>query len=98
MVDRLQSETKQKANQFNTPLDDNIHRFNELLDIIDRPVNTDDYNINVPHRTLIGPTQSVVEVNQPQLAPGPPDPEEAVQLEAEKETQVPGEPVEEEKK
>ena len=89
MVDRLlsESDTKRKTNQSNAPPDDDIHRFNELLDIIDRPVNTDDNN--VPHRqNLVGPTQSIVEVHNPQLAPQ--DPEEAAQLEAEKESQCPG--------
>ena len=77
-VDRLlsESESKPKTNRLNAPLDDDdIHRFNDLLDIIDRPVNTDDYN--VPHRqNLIGPTKSVIEVHKPYFAP--PDPKEGV--------------------
>ena len=55
MVDRLltESEAKRNTNQLVFPPDDDIHRFNELLDIVDRPVNTDDYN--VPHRQdLVG--------------------------------------------
>ena len=84
MVDRLltESETKQKTNhcQLDAPHDNDIHRFNELLDIIDRPVNTDDYN--VPQgQNLVGPTHSVVEVHKPYLAP------EAVHLESEEENQ-----------
>ena len=55
------------------PLDDDIHKFNELLDMIDRPVNTNDYNIPLKLKAT-KPTQSVVEVHHPQLAP--PDPEE----------------------
>ena len=44
MVERLltESETSRKTKQLNVPLDDDIHRFNELIDIIDRPVKTDD--------------------------------------------------------
>ena len=87
MVDRLltESETKQKADQQSYPLDDDIHRFNELLDMIDRPVNTNDYK--APNRqNQVGPTQSVVEVHKPYLAP--PDPEESIGLQEEK-----GEPV-----
>ena len=56
----------------NPPLDDDIHRFNELLDVIDRPVNTQDYN--VPDEP-VKPTQSVVEVHQPRNLAAP-DPEE----------------------
>ena len=56
----------------NPPLDDDIHRFNELLYVIDRPVNTQDYEVPVKP---VKPTQSVVEVHQPRdLAT--PDPEE----------------------
>ena len=49
------------------PPDDDIHRFYELLDIIDHPINTNDYN--VPLKVApVSPTVSVVEVHQPQLA------------------------------
>ena len=56
----------------NPPLDDDIHRFNELVDVIDRPVNTQDYNVPVEP---VKPTQSVVEVHQPRNLAAP-DPEE----------------------
>ena len=57
------------------PLDDDIHRFNELLDIIDRPVNTSDYKVPLKKKPVQKPTQSVVEMHHPQLVPH--DPEEA---------------------
>ena len=53
------------------PPDNDIHRFHEILDMIDQPVNTNDYK--VPQKP-VQPTQSVVEVHQPCLTP--PDPEE----------------------
>ena len=56
------------------PPDDDIHRFNELLDIIDRPVNTDDYRVPLLRQNPVEPTKTVVEVHQPYLAP--PEPEQ----------------------
>ena len=41
--------------------------------MIDRPVNTNDYQLPLKHKP-VKPTQSVVEVHQPYLTP--PDPEE----------------------
>ena len=77
MIDRLFSDTDPKPKpkrHWSPPPDDDIHRFNELLDMIDRPVNTNDYK--VPHKQKpVKPTQSVVEVHHPYLTP--PDPEEA---------------------
>ena len=43
MIDRLLTDTDQKSKpkrHWSPPPDDDIHRFNELLDMIDRPVNT----------------------------------------------------------
>ena len=60
---------------YSAPLDDDIHRFNELLDIIDRPVNTSDYKVPLKKKPVQKPTQSVVEMHHPQLVPH--DPEEA---------------------
>ena len=57
------------------PPDDDIHRFNELLDIIDRPVNTNDYKVPLKKKPVQKPTQSVVEMHHPQMVPH--DPEEA---------------------
>ena len=56
------------------PPDDDIHRFNELLDIIDRPVNTDDYRVPLLRQNPVEPTKTVVEVHQPYLPP--PEPEQ----------------------
>ena len=57
------------------PPDDDIHRFNELLDMIDHPVNTYDYEVPVKQQEPMKPTQSVVEVHQPRNLAAP-DPEE----------------------
>ena len=64
MIDRWFTDADPKPKHpWRPPPDDDIHRFNELLDIIDRPVNADDYNI-VPlkQQNPVKPTQSVVEV------------------------------------
>ena len=54
------------------PADEDIHQFYELLDMIDSPANTNDYNIKPKSA---GPTQSVVERPKSQLAPAtPPSP------------------------
>ena len=67
---------KCKPRQQTSPLPDNdIHRFSELLDMIDRPVNTNDYTVLSKQKSA-EPTYSVVEMCQERdLAP--PDPEEA---------------------
>ena len=46
MIDRLfiKTDPKPKAKHKSPPPDDNIHQFNELLDMIDRPVSTNDYS------------------------------------------------------
>jgi hypothetical protein len=79
MIDRLSTDTDAKPkpeHHWSPPPDDDIHRFNELLDVIDRPVNTNDYKVPVKQREPVKPTQSVVEVHQPRdLAAA--DPEEA---------------------
>ena len=54
------------------PPDDDIHRFNELLDMIDRPVNTNDYTLPLGQKT-IEPTHSEVVVHKPCHVP--PNPE-----------------------
>ena len=78
MIDRLFTDTNPKLkpkHHWSPPPDDDIHRFNELLDMIDRPVNTNDYKVPLKQKP-VKPTQSVVEVHQPYLTP--PDPEEAI--------------------
>ena len=77
MIDRLFTDADPKPKlerHWSPPPDDDIHRFNELLDMIDRPVNTHDYKVPMKQREPVKPTKSVVEVHQPHdLAP--PDPE-----------------------
>ena len=63
---------KDLKKEANLPPDDDVHQFHDLLDIIDHPVNTNDYKVTVKQAI---PTFSVVEVHQPQLAP--PDSEES---------------------
>ena len=80
MIDRLFTETDSKPNprlrRWSQPPDDDIHRFDELLDELDCPINTDDYNtVPLLRPTPVEPTYSVVEVHHPCLAPS--DPEEA---------------------
>ena len=79
MIDKLFTVSAPKAkpkSHCSSPPDDDIHRFNELLDIIDRPVNTSDYNVPLKKKPVqTQPTQSVVEMHHPQLVPH--DPEEA---------------------
>ena len=77
MIDRLFAEGDPCSNpqrHWSSPPDDDIHRFNELLDTIDRPVNTNDYHVPLRYKP-VEPTQSVVEVHHPYLAPS--DPKEA---------------------
>ena len=58
------------------PSDENIHRFNELLDMIVGPVNTNDYNVPLLDREPVQPTYSVVEAPTESHSDQP-DPEEA---------------------
>ena len=50
------------------PSDEDTHRFQELLDIIDRPANTNDYEL-AQRQQSAKPTRSVVEIRQPLLQP-----------------------------
>ena len=51
----------------NAPPDDDIHRFDDLLDELDGPVNTADYDIApLLTPTPVKPMYSVVEVHKPQ--------------------------------
>ena len=81
MIDRLFStNTDPKPHperHYSPPHDDDIHRFNELLDMIDRPVDTHDYTVPLEQQNPVQkPSQSVVEVHHPKLAPT--DPEEVI--------------------
>ena len=77
---------KQKRINHEPPSDNNIHRFHELLDMIDRPVNTNDYNIPQVRPKPVEPTYSVVEIPKPHLEP-PPPPLEEIKEELEHESQ-----------
>ena len=64
---------KQKFKHQNTPPpDDDIHRFNELVDVIDRPINTNDYKVPLTQKTK-EPTHSVVEMYHSNLEPTVPE-------------------------
>ena len=70
IIDRLvlfiDTDPKPKPDRYwSPPPDDDIHRFYELLDVIDRPVNTYDYEVPVQQQEPVKPTRSVVEVHQP---------------------------------
>ena len=66
---------KPRVRRLSTPPDDDIHRFGELLDELDCPVNTDDYNtIPLLVKPPVEPTFSVVELPKPHDLK-PPDPE-----------------------
>ena len=78
VIDRLftdSADPKPKPDRhWSVPPDDDIHRFNELLDMIDRPVNTNDYKVPLNQNPVQKPTQSVVDLHQPLLArPDPKD-------------------------
>ena len=81
MIDRLftDADPKPKPERSWGPLpDDDIHRFNELLDTIDHTISTNDYEVSLEQNPVKPPTQSVVEMCQLQLAP--PDPKEVTNI------------------
>ena len=60
---------KSKQQLIPPPPDEDIHRFHELLDMIDRPINTNDYNIlSSTNQTPNKPTHSVVEISKQPLS------------------------------
>ena len=62
MIYRLFTDADPKPGcHWSPPPDDDIHRFNELLDVIDCPI---DYKVPVKQQKPVKPTQSVVEVHQ----------------------------------
>ena len=80
MINRLfiDADPKPQSERYWSPPPDNdIHRFGELLDMIDHPATTDDYRVPLTavHKPLI-PTQSEVEMSQSLSCHVPPDPEE----------------------
>ena len=80
MIDRLfiDADPKPKSERYwSPPPDDDIHRFSELLDMIDHPATTDDYRVPVTvaaHKPL-APTQSEVEIPPDLSCHASPDPE-----------------------
>ena len=87
--ERLIPREKKKFDDKPIPADDDIHQFNELVDMIDRPVNTNDYNVPQvrPRPTKPTVTQSEVELPKPYLAPPPPPPLEEIKEEPEIDTE-----------
>ena len=82
MIDRLFTETQQpkpnpRQRRWSPPPDDDIHRFDELMEELDCPVHTDDYYNTIPLLTPapVEPTYSVVELPKPRDLAAP-DPEE----------------------
>jgi hypothetical protein len=76
MIERLFTDSGQKPKPerpWSQPPDDDIHLFNELLDVMDRP---NDYKMPVKQREPAKPTQSVVEMLSQSRDLAAPDPEE----------------------
>ena len=87
-VKKLNEKRKQKNfRKKRIPADVDIHQFNKLLDMIDRPVNTNDYNIPQGKPRPVEPTQSVVELPRPSQAPPLPPPLNDIKEEPEAEKQ-----------
>ena len=76
LLTKIDSEQKPKCH-CRLPPDDDIHQFNEILDMIDRPVDASDYKVPL-NQERVKPTQYVVEVHQPHLVPPDHHPEEAI--------------------
>ena len=69
LLNFIKSDAKSKPGRCERqPPDEDIHQFHELLDMIDRPVNTNDYT-PPPGQKIIKPTHSEVVVHEPCLDP-----------------------------
>ena len=75
-LNKMSELRKQKKCNCQSQPDEDVHQFHKLLDMIDRPVNTNDYNIPQVLPKPVEPTYSVVEIPKPHLAPPPPPLEE----------------------
>ena len=72
MKEKLTQKKQKRVNHTPVTIDEDIHQFYELLNIIDRPANTNDYTVEPKSDA---PTQSIVERPKSQLAPAtPPSP------------------------
>jgi hypothetical protein len=83
-MDRLFTDTdpkpKPRLRRYSPPPDGDIHRFDELLDELDCPVYTNDYNtVPLIRPTPVEPTFSVVELPKPRDHAAP-DPEEVADM------------------
>jgi hypothetical protein len=83
-MDRFFTDTdpkpKPRLRRYSPPPDGDIHRFDELLDELDCPVHTDDYNtVPLIRPTPVEPTFSVVELPKPRDHAAP-DPEEVANM------------------
>ena len=63
---------KQKRRNLQPPSDNDNHQFHEILDMVDRHINTNEYNSLQGNQKAVKPTYSVVEIRKPHLAPPPP--------------------------
>ena len=87
-AEKLNPTIIKKHNNQPPPPDNDIHQFHELLNMIDQPVNSNDYNIPQVDLQPAEPTYSVVEVPKPHLAPPSPPPQlEEIREEPEPEAQ-----------
>ena len=68
-LSEMSEQGKQKRCNCQPPPDEGIH---ELLDMIDHPVNINDYSISQARLKPVKPTYSVVEIPKPHLATPPP--------------------------
>ena len=63
IINRFRADPRIRATHHMRPQpEDNIHRFNELLDMIVGPANTNDYNLPLLDQQPVEPTYSVVEL------------------------------------